>query len=42
LEAAALYPIGMSPDEEVCKGKFRNQRRELEEKCIEEGFLFEG
>jgi len=31
--------IGMTPDEEIGKGKFRNDRREFEEGCFEERLL---
>jgi hypothetical protein len=33
--------IGMAPDEEVGESKFRDDRREFEEGCFEEGLLFE-
>jgi hypothetical protein len=42
LKTADFDLIGISPDEKVGEGKFRNHRREPSEELITEGFVFEG
>ena len=41
LKRTDSYLVGISPDEEVGKGKFRNQRWGLDECLVEEGFFLE-